>query len=156
MTSQNEVFGGRPFPAGDVKTSLTEWRVQAEPELDTTRATTSPQRVEDVTPEVFVEQIRLLYQHPVLILVNIVNAALVVAVLWSSFPHPPLLAWIALFLPLDRRHAAAAGPAREPHRRSLPHDRRADAAGSDPADHGQPRRAHRPVQPLLPVRNHGA
>jgi diguanylate cyclase (GGDEF)-like protein len=100
MTTQNEVVTGQPFPADEAKTSLTEWRARAAPEQDTTRATTSPQRVEDVTPEVFVEQIRLLYQHPILIVVNIVNAALVVAVLWSRFPHPPLLAWLALFLVL--------------------------------------------------------
>ena len=100
MTSQNEVFAGRQFPAGDAKASLTEWRAQAEPEQDTAQIATSPQRAEDVAPEVFIEQIRLLYQHPVLILVNIVNAALVVAVLWSSFPHPALLAWLALFLVL--------------------------------------------------------
>jgi len=100
MTSQNEVFAGRQFPAGDAKASLTEWRAQAEPEQDTAQIATSPQRAEDVAPEVFIEQIRLLYQHPVLILANIVNAALVVAVLWSSFPHPALLAWLALFLVL--------------------------------------------------------
>ena len=82
MTSQNEAFA-----AGDAKTSLTAWRAQAGHEQDPTRATTSPEPVEDVAPEVFIEQIRLLYQHPILILVNIVNAALVVAVLWSSFPH---------------------------------------------------------------------
>ena len=100
MTSQNEVFAGRQFPAGDAKASLTEWRAQAEPEQDTAQIATSPQRAEDVAPEVFIEQIRLLYQHPVLILANILNAALVVAVLWSSFPHPALLAWLALFLVL--------------------------------------------------------
>jgi diguanylate cyclase (GGDEF)-like protein len=100
MTTQTEVVTGQPFSADEAKTSLTEWRAGAGPEQDTTRATTSPQRVEDVTPEVFVEQIRLLYQHPILIVVNIVNAALVVAVLWSRFPHPPLLAWLALFLVL--------------------------------------------------------
>jgi diguanylate cyclase (GGDEF)-like protein len=100
MTTQTEVVTGQPFSADEAKTSLTEWRAGAGPEQDTTRATTSPQRVEDVTPEVFVEQIRLLYQHPILIVVNIVNAALVVAVLWPRFPHPPLLAWLALFLVL--------------------------------------------------------
>jgi diguanylate cyclase (GGDEF)-like protein len=100
MTSQNEVFAGRPFPAGDAKTSLTEWRAQAGHEQDPTRPATPPQRAEEVAPEVFIEQIRLLYQHPILILVNIVNAALVVAVLWSRFPHRALVAWLALFLVL--------------------------------------------------------
>ena len=111
MTSQNEVFAGRQFPAGDAKASLTEWRAQAEPEQDTAQIATSPQRAEDVAPEVFIEQIRLLYQHPVLILANIVNAALVVAVLWSSFPHPALLAWLALFLVLHSAPAARRAPA---------------------------------------------
>jgi diguanylate cyclase (GGDEF)-like protein len=52
----------------------------------------------DVSPVVKVEQVRLLYQHPGLILVNLVNAALVVAVLWQVFPHRALLIWFALFL----------------------------------------------------------
>src|SRR5262245_20617333 len=50
----------------------------------------------DVSPVVKVEQIRLLYQHPSLILVNLVNAALVVVVLWQVFPHRALLIWFAL------------------------------------------------------------
>ena len=52
----------------------------------------------NVTPEVKVEQIRLLYQHPSLILVNLLNALLVVAVLWPITQHPLLLVWFALFL----------------------------------------------------------
>ena len=55
MTSQNEVFAGRQLPAGDAKASLTEWRAQAEPEQDTAQIATSPQRAEDVAPEVFIE-----------------------------------------------------------------------------------------------------
>ena len=51
----------------------------------------------DVAPIVKVEQIRLLYQHPNLIVVNLINAALVVAVLWQDVPRQLLLGWFALF-----------------------------------------------------------
>ncbi|MBV8747848.1 MAG: GGDEF domain-containing protein [Xanthobacteraceae bacterium] len=42
------------------------------------------------------EQIRLLRQHPSLILLNLVNALLVIAVLWPVFPRELLLGWYAL------------------------------------------------------------
>jgi hypothetical protein len=43
------------------------------------------------------EQIRLLRQHPSVILFNLVNALLVLAVLWRIFPHELLIGWYALF-----------------------------------------------------------
>lgn len=79
--------------------SLTEWRVPASPEESSPAAPPRPADL-DVAPEIFVEQVRLLYQHPSLIVVNILNALLVVAVLWSSFPRRTLVAWFALFLVL--------------------------------------------------------
>ena len=79
--------------------SLTEWRVPASPEEGSPAAPPRPADL-DAAPEIFVEQVRLLYQHPSLIVVNIVNALLVVAVLWSSFPRRALVAWFALFLVL--------------------------------------------------------
>jgi diguanylate cyclase (GGDEF)-like protein len=51
----------------------------------------------DVTPVVKVEQIRLLYQHPSLIVVNLINALLVVAVLWQELPQRLLVSWFLLF-----------------------------------------------------------
>src|SRR5262245_58620457 len=78
---------------------LTEWRVPASPEESSPAAPPRPADL-DAAPEIFVEQVRLLYQHPSLIVVNIVNALLVVAVLWSSFPRRALVAWFALFLVL--------------------------------------------------------
>src|SRR6516162_2237348 len=79
--------------------SLTGWRVPASPEEGSPAAPPRPADL-DAAPEIFVEQVRLLYQHPSLIVVNIVNALLVVAVLWSSFPRRALVAWFALFLVL--------------------------------------------------------
>jgi diguanylate cyclase (GGDEF)-like protein len=52
----------------------------------------------EISAEVQTAQIRLLYQHPFLIAANILNAALVVAVLWQKLPHWALLGWLALFL----------------------------------------------------------
>ncbi len=64
-------------------------RVGAEP--DSSRASSA-------TPlNVRSEQIRLLRQHPSLILLNLVNALLVVAVLRQQFPHELLIAWYGLF-----------------------------------------------------------
>ena len=48
----------------------------------------------DVKPD----QIRLLNQHPSLILVNLINGLLVVLVRWHSFPRYLLLGWYALLL----------------------------------------------------------
>src|SRR4029077_1721895 len=45
----------------------------------------------DVPLDVRPEQIRLLRQHPSLILLNLVNALLVVIVLWPIFPRELLL-----------------------------------------------------------------
>jgi diguanylate cyclase (GGDEF)-like protein len=104
MTSQDDVFAaGQQSPgsdtAGEPRTSLTEWRIPTAPERDATAAAPSPKPADlDVEPEVFVEQVRLLYQHPSLIAVNVLNALLVVAVLWRSFPHRPLVLWFGLFL----------------------------------------------------------
>lgn len=42
------------------------------------------------------EQIRLLFGAPAITLINLVNAPLVAAVLWSVYPHWSLLAWIGL------------------------------------------------------------
>ena len=52
----------------------------------------------DVTPEVKVGQIRLLYLHPSLILFNLLNALLVTVVLWRVYPDRLLIGWFALFL----------------------------------------------------------
>lgn len=52
----------------------------------------------DVPPQVHAEQVHLVYQHHILIVGNIINALLVVAVLWQRFPHPALLAWFGLFV----------------------------------------------------------
>ena len=51
-----------------------------------------------VLAEVKAGQIRLLYQHPFLIVINLLNAVLVIAVLWKGFPRGALLIWLALFL----------------------------------------------------------
>jgi predicted signal transduction protein with EAL and GGDEF domain len=51
----------------------------------------------DAPLDVKSEQIRLLRQHPSLILFNLVNALLVSAVLWRTFPHQLLVGWYALF-----------------------------------------------------------
>jgi diguanylate cyclase (GGDEF)-like protein len=51
----------------------------------------------DAPLDVRSDQIRLLRQHPSLILVNLVNALLVFVVLWSAFPHRWLIGWYALF-----------------------------------------------------------
>jgi diguanylate cyclase (GGDEF)-like protein len=100
MTSHDDVFAaGRHSGerAGEPRTSLTEWRVPAVREEEAPAA--PPKRADlDVAPEVLVEQVRLLYEHPSLIVVNIVNALLVVAVLWSAFPRRALALWFALFL----------------------------------------------------------
>ena len=52
----------------------------------------------DVPLNVWSEQIRLLRQHPSLILFNLVNALLVVIVLWRVFPRELLLGWYTLFV----------------------------------------------------------
>jgi diguanylate cyclase (GGDEF)-like protein len=51
----------------------------------------------DVPLDVKSEQIRLLREHPSLILFNLVNALLVFVVLWRIFPHQLLVGWYALF-----------------------------------------------------------
>jgi diguanylate cyclase (GGDEF)-like protein len=51
----------------------------------------------DIPLDVQSEQIRLLRQHPSLILLNLVNALLVVIVLWRVFPKELLIGWYALF-----------------------------------------------------------
>ena len=75
--------------------SLAEWRVPATLPPDASTAQPPSDAGADVPPQVHVEQIRLIYQHPALILGNIVNSLLVVAVLWQRFPHPALLLWFA-------------------------------------------------------------
>ena len=52
----------------------------------------------DVPLNVWSEQIRLLRQHPSLILFKLVNALLVVIVLWRVFPRELLLGWYTLFV----------------------------------------------------------
>jgi len=102
MTPRNEASaaGGPRFdPDSAPRHSLTEWRTPASPQESGPGGPSRPADL-DVAPEVFVEQVRLLYQHPGLIVVNIVNALLVVAVLWSRFPRRGLVAWFALFLVL--------------------------------------------------------
>jgi diguanylate cyclase (GGDEF)-like protein len=51
----------------------------------------------DVPLNVRPEQIRLVRQHPSLILVNLLNALLVVVVLWPVFRRDALLGWYGLF-----------------------------------------------------------
>ena len=51
----------------------------------------------DASLDVRSEQIGLLRQHPSLILFNLVNALLVVVVLWRIFPHELLVGWYTLF-----------------------------------------------------------
>jgi diguanylate cyclase (GGDEF)-like protein len=51
----------------------------------------------DVPLDIRSEQIRLLRQHPSVILFNLVNALLVLAVLWCIFPHELLIGWYTLF-----------------------------------------------------------
>ncbi len=51
----------------------------------------------DAPVDVRSEQIRLLREHPSLILFNLVNALLVLVVLWRIFPHQLLVGWCALF-----------------------------------------------------------
>src|SRR5262249_59170691 len=102
MTPRNEASAaGEPRfdPDSAPRHSLTEWRTPASPQESGPGGPSRPADL-DVAPEVFVEQVRLLYQHPGLIVVNIVNALLVVAVLWSRFPRRALVAWFALFLVL--------------------------------------------------------
>ncbi|MBV8512089.1 MAG: diguanylate cyclase [Xanthobacteraceae bacterium] len=72
-TPENRVV---PFPAGASETS---------------RATP------DAPMDVRSEQIRLLREHPSLIVFNLVNALLVFVVLWRIFPHQLLMGWYALF-----------------------------------------------------------
>jgi diguanylate cyclase (GGDEF)-like protein len=72
-TPENRVV---PFPAGASETS----RV-----------------IPDAPLDVRSEQIRLLREHPSLILFNLVNALLVFVVLWAIFPHKFLVCWYALF-----------------------------------------------------------
>ncbi|MBV9628598.1 MAG: diguanylate cyclase [Xanthobacteraceae bacterium] len=72
-TPENRVV---PFPAGASETS---------------RATP------DAPLDVRSEQIRLLREHPSLIVFNLVNALLVFVVLWRIFPHQLLMGWYALF-----------------------------------------------------------
>jgi diguanylate cyclase (GGDEF)-like protein len=78
--------------------SLAEWRVPATLPPDASTAQPPSDTGADVPPQVHVEQVRLIYQHPALILGNIINSLLVVAVLWQRFPHPALLLWFGLFL----------------------------------------------------------
>jgi diguanylate cyclase (GGDEF)-like protein len=69
----------------------------------------------DVPLDVRPEQIRLVMQHPSLILVNLVNALLVVIVLWPIFRRDALLGWyglLALIVPA-RLALARAGRRRE-------------------------------------------
>jgi diguanylate cyclase (GGDEF)-like protein len=51
----------------------------------------------DAPPDVRSQQISLLQEHPSLILFNLVNALLVLVVLWRIFPHQLLAGWYALF-----------------------------------------------------------
>jgi signal transduction histidine kinase len=52
---------------------------------------------EPVRAAVRVEQIRLLYRAPIATLVNLVNAPIVAAVVWSDYPKWMLIAWMAAF-----------------------------------------------------------
>jgi diguanylate cyclase (GGDEF)-like protein len=78
--------------------SLAEWRVPATLPADASTAQPPSGAGADVPPQVHAEQVHLIYQHHVLIVGNIINALLVVAVLWHRFPHPALLLWFGLFL----------------------------------------------------------
>ncbi|MBV9239084.1 MAG: diguanylate cyclase [Xanthobacteraceae bacterium] len=72
-TPENRVV---PFPAGASETS---------------------RAIPDAPLDVRSEQIRLLREHPSLIVFNLVNALLVFVVLWRIFPHQLLMGWYALF-----------------------------------------------------------
>ena len=63
----------------------------------------------DVPLNVWSEQIRLLRQHPSLILFNLVNALLVVIVLWPVFPQELLVGWYTLFAIVIPSWFASAG-----------------------------------------------
>jgi len=52
---------------------------------------------EHVRSAIRVEQIRALYRAPIAILVNLVNAPIVAAVVWSDYPKWVLIAWVAAF-----------------------------------------------------------
>ena len=78
--------------------SPAEWRVPATLPSDPSTAEPPSDAGVDVPPEVHAEQVRLIYQHPVLIVGNLINSLLVVAVLWQRVPHPALLLWFGLFL----------------------------------------------------------
>ncbi len=104
MTASN-VFAADAAPgtSPDEGAALAQWRASASAADD--RVVEFPGGGQaanranlDVTPEVKVEQIRLLYQHPSLILFNLLNALLVVAVRWRVFPQRLLLVWFGLFL----------------------------------------------------------
>src|SRR6185312_12696234 len=47
-------------------------------------------------PEFLAEQVRLLYAGAFAIPANLLNAAIIAAALWHSYPHRALLAWVAL------------------------------------------------------------
>ena len=76
--------------------TLAEWRAPATFPIDTSTAQLPSEA--NVQPHVYVEQVRLIYQHHALIIGNIINSLLVVAVLWQRFPHWALQLWFGLFL----------------------------------------------------------
>jgi diguanylate cyclase (GGDEF)-like protein len=80
----------------EVPDTMAEWRAPATFPIDTSTAQLPSEA--DVQPQVYVEQVRLIYQHHALIIGNIINSLLVVAVLWQRFPHLALQLWFSLFL----------------------------------------------------------
>jgi hypothetical protein len=76
----------------------------------------------DVPLNVRPEQIRLVRQHPSLILVNLLNALLVVVVLWPVFRRDVLLGWYASSYSSSQRGwpsrgsvGGGNGPRKRPH-----------------------------------------
>ena len=83
----------------------------------------APKPDDTESPDMLVEQVGLLYAGTFAIPANFVNAVIVAAALWRSFPHDRLLFWLALIasvvlarLELRRRYRRAAAGAHDARR----------------------------------------